>query len=48
MARLPRVVVTQIPHHITQRGNACRFILDRDADREVYLECCERIWSAAR
>ena len=48
MARLPRVVVTQIPHHITQRGNARRFILDRDADREVYLEllredmeCCK-------
>ena len=38
MARLPRVVVAEIPHHVTQRGNARRFILDCDADRNVYLE----------
>ena len=38
MARLARVVVAGIPHHITQRGNARRFILDSDADRAVYLD----------
>ena len=24
-------------HHVTQRGNAKRYILDTDADRTVYL-----------
>ena len=38
MARLPRVVLAEIPHHVTQRGNARRFILDCDADRNIYLE----------
>jgi putative transposase len=37
MARFARVVAVDIAHHITQRGNAKRFILDGDADREVYL-----------
>jgi putative transposase len=38
MARLARVVVAEVPHHVTQRGNARRFILDGDTDRKVYLE----------
>ena len=38
MARLPRVVVTGVPHHITQRGNARQVILADDADRVTYLE----------
>jgi putative transposase len=37
MGRLARVVATDIPHHLTQRGNGRRFILDCDADRGVYL-----------
>jgi putative transposase len=37
MGRFNRVVALDIPHHITQRGNARRFILDCDADRAVYL-----------
>ena len=37
MARLARVVAVGVPHHVTQRGNARRFILDCDADRMVYL-----------
>ena len=37
MARLGRVVAVNVPHHLTQRGNARRFILDCDADRAVYL-----------
>jgi putative transposase len=38
MARFARVIALGVPHHITQRGNARRFILDRDADRRVYLD----------
>jgi putative transposase len=37
MARLARVVAVDVPHHVTQRGNARLFILDLDADRRVYL-----------
>ena len=29
--------MVDVPHHVTQRGNARRFLLDRDADRLVYL-----------
>jgi len=38
MARLPRVVVVDVPHHVTQRGNARQVILTDDADRVTYLE----------
>jgi putative transposase len=38
MGRFNRVVALDIPHHVTQRGNARRFILNCDADRTVYLK----------
>jgi putative transposase len=38
MARLPRVVVVDVPHHVTQRGNARQVILANDADRITYLQ----------
>jgi putative transposase len=38
MARLARVIALGVPHHITQRGNAQRFILSSDADRRIYLD----------
>jgi len=38
MAQLPRVVVVDVPHHVTQRGNARQVILASDADRVTYLE----------
>jgi Transposase IS200 like len=38
MPRLARVVAVGVPHHITQRGNARRFILQDEADRKVYLD----------
>jgi putative transposase len=38
MARLARVVAADVPHHVTQRGNARRFLLEGDADRKVYLD----------
>jgi putative transposase len=37
MARFPRVVVVDVPHHVTQRGNARQVILSDDADRVAYL-----------
>jgi REP element-mobilizing transposase RayT len=37
VARLARILAIGVPHHVTQRGNARRFILDCDADRIVYL-----------
>jgi putative transposase len=38
MARLTRVVVVDVPHHVTQRGNARQVILANDNDRLAYLE----------
>ena len=38
MGRFNRVVAVDIPHHVTQRGNGRRFILDCDADQAVYLK----------
>ena len=38
MARTPRVVAIDTPHHITQRGNNQQCILECDTDRRVYLE----------
>ena len=38
MARLPRVVAIDVPHHVTQRGNARQVILADDSDRLTYLE----------
>jgi putative transposase len=38
MARLPRVIAVHGPHHVTQRGNGRRFVLDSDTDRIVYLD----------
>ena len=37
MARFARVVAVEVAHHVTQRGNARQFILNGDADRQVYL-----------
>jgi putative transposase len=42
MARLARVIAVEYPHHITQRGNARRFILEKEADRTVYLDLLRR------
>jgi len=38
MARLARIVVTETPQHVTQRGNARQLVFDSDADRLVYLD----------
>ena len=38
MARLARVVIPGLPHHVTQRGNRREAIFFEDGDREVYLD----------
>jgi putative transposase len=38
MARFARVIAAGVPHHITQRGNSRRFILESETDRNVYLD----------
>jgi putative transposase len=38
MARFARVVVVDVPHHVTQRGNARQVILTNAAERVAYLE----------
>ncbi len=37
MARFPRVVAVDVPHHVTQRGNARQIILATDSDRLTYM-----------
>ncbi len=37
MARIARVVVPEIPHHITQRGNNRQDVFFTDEDRRLYL-----------
>jgi putative transposase len=38
MARLPRIVVPGVPHHVTQRGNRRQRIFHGDADYALYLD----------
>jgi hypothetical protein len=44
MARLARVIALEVAHHVTQRGNARQFILNCDAEREVYLSLLRETW----
>lgn len=44
MARLPRVVVPGVPHHITQRGNRRQRVFFSDDDYRLYLALLEE-WS---
>jgi REP element-mobilizing transposase RayT len=37
MARLPRIVIPGLPHHVTQRGNRREAIFFEDGDQEIYL-----------
>jgi putative transposase len=38
MARLARIVVSGLPHHLTQRGNRREAIFFKDGDHEVYKD----------
>lgn len=42
MARLPRVIAVDTAHHVTQRGNARRFVFESDADRLVYWRLLQK------
>ncbi len=42
MARLNHIVVVNVPHHVTQRGNARQFLLAGDGERLVYLNLLRR------
>lgn len=37
MARIARVVVEGIAHHVTQRGNFRASVFDSDEDRQYYI-----------
>jgi len=38
MARLTRIVVPGLPHHVTQRGNRREAIFFEDGDHEIYRD----------
>jgi len=38
MPRLARVVIADVAHHLTQRGNGRQIILGSDSDRRVFLD----------
>jgi len=38
MPRLARIAVANIPHHVTQRGNARQFLLAAESEKAVYFE----------
>ena len=37
MARMARIIVPNIPHHLTQRGNYRQIVFDTNNDRVQYL-----------
>ncbi len=45
MARLARIVVPHVPHHVTQRGNRRQPVFFEDADYAAY---CELVGNACR
>jgi hypothetical protein len=38
VARIARVIAVGVAHHVTQRGNGRRYLLESETDREVYLD----------
>jgi putative transposase len=46
MARLARVVIPHVAHHITQRGNRRLPIFFSDEDRVEYLSLLARAWNS--
>jgi putative transposase len=38
MARLPRLVIPGLPHHVTQRGNGRQQTFFEEADYALYLD----------
>lgn len=48
MARLARVVVPELPHHVTQRGNGRARVFFSDADHALYLRLLTAACRAAK
>ena len=42
LVRFARTIGLDVAHHITQRGNARRFILETDTERGVYLDLLQQ------
>ena len=38
MARLARIIIPDVPHHVTQRGNRREPIFFVDGDQEIYRD----------
>ena len=47
MARLSRIVIPGVPHHVTQRGNRRQPVFFSDDDRRLYLDLVRRGCAAA-
>lgn len=47
MARLSRIVIPDVPHHITQRGNRRQPVFFSDDDRRLYLDLLRQGCAAA-
>ena len=50
MPRMARISIANIPHHVTQRGNAGQFLLATDSEKNVYLRLLQkylRLYSVA-
>lgn len=47
MARLPRIVIPDVPHHVTQRGNRRMSVFFCDEDRCEYLRLIARAAAAS-
>jgi putative transposase len=48
MVRLARIVVPDLPHHVTARGNRREPIFFEDGDEEVYLDLLREQLAKAR
>ena len=48
MARLSRIVIPDVPHHVTQRGNRRLPVFFSDEDRADSTECLEAIEARLR
>ena len=42
MPRMARITIANIPHHVTQRGNAGQFLLAADSEKKVYLDLLQK------
>lgn len=48
MARLPRIVLPNIPHHVTQRGNGRQQTFFEESDYALYLDLLAQAAENAR